>query len=125
MMKHYARLDDDDRVIELLELDDDDTLDQSLVECDPRALEGKLIDFSTGELIEGSALRKNYPGVGWKYNRDLDLFEMPCAFPSWTLNADTGVYQAPKPYPEDSTSYSWNEELGDWEPVDIWTADAG
>lgn len=117
MMKHYARLNDDDKVVEIVKLEDSD--DQSLIECDPRAAEGRLIDADTGEIIEGDALRKNYPNIGWQYNRELDLFEMPCAFASWQLNPDTGCYEAPVEYPEDSTTYSWDEEAGEWQPVSI------
>lgn len=117
MMKHYARLDDDDKVLEIVELEEND--DQSLIECDPRAVEGRLVDAATGEIIEGDALRKNYPNIGWQYNRELDLFEMPCAFDSWQLNPSSGCYEAPVEYPEDSTVYSWNEEVGEWQPVSI------
>jgi hypothetical protein len=32
------------------------------------------------------------------------------------LNEQTAKWEAPIAYPTDGLIYSWNEELGDWEP---------
>jgi len=63
-------------------------------------------------------IRKNYAGIGYRYDETLDAFIPPQPYPSWLLDEDTAQWKAPVPYPEDDTViYSWNEELGDWEAV--------
>ena len=62
-------------------------------------------------------IRKNYAGIGFRYDDDLDAFIPPQPFASWLLNEETAQWEAPIPYPEDDLIYSWNEELGDWEAV--------
>jgi hypothetical protein len=62
-------------------------------------------------------IRKNYAGIGFRYDDDLDAFIPPQPYPSWILNEDTAQWEAPIPYPEGDLMYSWNEELGDWEAI--------
>jgi|SRR6056300_1140070 len=62
----------------------------------------------------GVALRKNYAGVGYAYDRQRDAFIPPQPFPSWTLNDETCLWNAPVPYPEDGEIWYWNEDLQNW-----------
>jgi len=62
----------------------------------------------------GVALRKNYAGVGYAYDRQRDAFIPPQPFPSWTLNDETCFWEAPVPYPEDGELWYWNEDLQNW-----------
>lgn len=62
-------------------------------------------------------IRKNYAGIGFRYDEALDAFIPPQPFASWTLNEETAQWESPIPYPTDGLIYSWNEELGDWEAV--------
>jgi hypothetical protein len=62
----------------------------------------------------GVALRKNYAGVGYAYDRQKDAFIPPQPFPSWTLNDETCLWDAPVPYPEDGEIWYWNEDLQNW-----------
>jgi hypothetical protein len=62
----------------------------------------------------GVALRKNYAGVGYAYDRQRDAFIPPQPFPSWTLNDETCLWEAPIPYPEDGEIWYWNEDLQNW-----------
>jgi len=67
---------------------------------------------------QNKALRFNYAGIGFTYDPERDAFVPPKPFESWVLNESTCLWEAPLPYPDDGGSYSWNEELGDWEFVD-------
>ena len=58
---------------------------------------------------QSKALRKNYAGIGFEYNKELDAFISPKPYPSWVLNEDAGHYEAPIAYPNDGM-YDWNEE---------------
>jgi hypothetical protein len=64
-------------------------------------------------------IRKNYAGIGYTYDLALDAFIAPKPFDSWLLNEETAQWEAPIAYPTDGLIYSWNEELGDWEPTNF------
>jgi hypothetical protein len=63
------------------------------------------------------ALRKNFAGVGWIYDKDRDAFYEPQPFESWTLNEETCLWESPVAYPDDGELYSWNEETESWDAV--------
>jgi len=68
----------------------------------------------------GIPFRKNYAGIGFVYDENLDAFIVPSPYPSWILNEDSCIYEAPLPHPNDASSdkfYAWNEELLNWEVI--------
>ena len=85
------------------------------------------VDSSPGEWIQtsyntqggvhldgGIALRKNYAGVGFTYDSVRDAFIAPQPYPSWVLDEDTCIYEAPIAYPTDDLMYSWDEDTTSW-----------
>jgi hypothetical protein len=58
--------------------------------------------------------RKNYAGVGFTYDKTRDAFIPPQPYPSWTLNEDTCLWDAPTPHPDDGKVYSWDESTLSW-----------
>tara|TARA_R110000803_G_scaffold9019_1_gene28759 strand:+ start:171 stop:527 length:357 start_codon:yes stop_codon:yes gene_type:complete len=66
----------------------------------------------------GTALRKNYAGVGYTYDSTRDAFYSPEPYPSWTLNDTTCIWESPVAYPSDGKMYSWNEETIAWDLVE-------
>lgn len=85
------------------------------------------IDSSPGEWIQtsyntrggvhvngGTPLRKNYAGIGYSYDKERDAFIPPQPFPSWTLNEDTCLWEAPVPMPSDDKPYYWDETTQSW-----------
>lgn len=60
------------------------------------------------------ALRKNYAGIGFRYDPVLDAFIPPQIYPSWSLNEETCLWEAPVPYPQDGKEYEWSEDLKQW-----------
>ena len=61
------------------------------------------------------ALHKNYAGIGYTF--DGVGFAAPQPFASWTLNADSYLWQAPIAMPTDGKSYVWNEATLSWDEV--------
>jgi hypothetical protein len=61
--------------------------------------------------------RKNYAGLGWRYDSERDAFIPPTPYPSWKLNEDTCLWEAPIPYPDDGKKYIWNEHAQEWTPT--------
>jgi hypothetical protein len=63
---------------------------------------------------QSKALRKNFAGVGFTYDRNLDAFIPPKPFTSWTLDEETCLWIAPSSPPDDGNNYMWNEESQTW-----------
>jgi hypothetical protein len=63
---------------------------------------------------DGVALRKNYAGKGHIYDEDKDAFYCPQPYPSWTLDDDTCLWNAPVVCPDDGKTYKWDEENTQW-----------
>ena len=63
----------------------------------------------------GTPLRKNYAGIGFTYDTARDAFYAPQPYPSWTLDDDSCLWEAPTAMPDDGQSYTWNEETTSWD----------
>ena len=65
------------------------------------------------------SFRGHYPAIGAVYNSVANLFqEDPQPYPSWQIDASTGRYEAPTPYPELDTSRAaplWDEGTLSWD----------
>lgn len=73
--------------------------------------------FGGQHLLGGTALRKNYAGVGFTYDVIKDAFIPPQPFSSWTLNTTTFLWESPVAHPDDGNSYEWNEDNQTWDLV--------
>jgi hypothetical protein len=71
-------------------------------------------DSNTPSEDQTKALRKNYAGIGYAYDREKDAFIPPQTFPSWVLNEDTCLWEAPTPMPQDDKYYIWDEATTSW-----------
>jgi hypothetical protein len=65
-------------------------------------------------LLGGTPLRKNYAGIGFTYDANRDAFLPPRPFPSWTLDEETCLWNAPTPMPTDGKLYNWDEDSKSW-----------
>ena len=70
-----------------------------------------------GQPDGGVALRKNYAGIGYTYDRTKDAFIPPKPYNSWTLDEETCLWNAPVAMPDDGKMYRWNEEITNWEEL--------
>jgi hypothetical protein len=62
----------------------------------------------------GTPFRKNYAGIGFTYDVSFDAFTPPRPFPSWKLNYDTFLWDAPVAKPTDGKIYRWDENNIQW-----------
>ena len=62
-------------------------------------------------------IRKNFAGIGYKYDQTRDAFIAPKPFNSWILNETTCQWEAPVAYPDDGERYTWNETNQTWDLV--------
>ena len=108
-MSHFAKLDKNNLVTFVTVGRDED--------------DGKEAELSerTGDVYKQTSyngnIRKNYAGIGFKYDSKLDAFIPPKPYKSWLLDKELCQWAAPLPYPADGLMYSWSEELGDWEAI--------
>lgn len=88
------------------------------------------VDTSAGQWIQtsyntiggkhvngGTPLRKNFAGIGFTYDHELDAFIPPKPHASWILNEDTCLWDAPVAMPTDGKTYEWNEATTSWVEV--------
>lgn len=70
-----------------------------------------------GEPDGGVALRGNYAGIGYTYDRQNDVFYAPQPYASWTLDQATWFWEPPVLYPDDGQQYAWDEATVGWKLV--------
>lgn len=139
-MAHYAWLDSDNKVINVIVgLDEDALLDGEVVNWEEVYLEKAALfshevvsvkrtsyntyknvhlDPETGQAsdTQEKAFRGNYAAIGSNYDAENDMFLPNKPFDSWVLNLETASYDPPVPMPEDYelTSYYWDETNQQW-----------
>ena len=73
-----------------------------------------------GQPDGGVALRANYAGIGYTFdttvvqNGVIGVFYAPQPYPSWILDTQTYLWQAPVPYPSTGGPYFWDEATQSW-----------
>jgi hypothetical protein len=116
-MAHFARLDENNIVTEVIVISNDDLLDENGVEqealgvavCEQVAGAGPWIQTS----YNGN-FRKKYAAIGDTYQPDAEVFYSTISpYPSWSLDENYD-WKAPVPYPTDGQEYSWDEENLQW-----------
>ncbi len=117
-MAHFAKLDENNIVIEVLVVNNEVLIENEIES------EEKGIDFLNG--LFGSAtwiqtsyngnFRKQYAGIGYTYNETNDVFIIPQPYASWSLDENFD-WQSPTPYPTDGQPYDWNEETQSWDLI--------
>lgn len=114
-MAHYAFLDDNNIVTEVIVGRNEDEVVDGI--SDWETYYGNIRGQRCVRTSYNANIRKNYAGIGFRYDDDLDAFIPPQPFASWILNEETAQWEAPVPYPDGDLMYTWNEELGDWEAI--------
>jgi hypothetical protein len=111
-MAHYAFLDSNNIVTEVIVGIDETEL---IEDKDPETWYGEFRGQVCKRTSYNGNYRKNYAGIGYTYDADLDAFIAPKPFESWVLDEDTATWEAPVAKPEGK--YFWDEATVSWEPV--------
>jgi hypothetical protein len=122
-LAHYAFLDENNIVTEVIVGKDEgeEGIDWEEHYGNFRGQVCKRTSYNTsgGIHLNGSTpFRKNYAGIGYTYNADIDAFVPPKPFASWVLNNETAQWEAPVPIPEGGM-YSWDEDTGSWVEMQV------
>jgi hypothetical protein len=111
-MSHFAELDENNIVLRVLV--GDNNLPNEGYDWFVENLGGRWIQTSYNGTI-----RKNFAGIGYTYDEELDAFISPKPFESWNLNTQTAKWMSPTPYPQDGRIYEWDEENLNWKEVEV------
>lgn len=111
-MAHFAKLDVDNNVIDVVVVSND-VLGSPESEATGITFLTELTGHSSWKQCSYNlTIRKNFPGIGVHYyDPSNDMFVSHKAHESHTLNTSTGQWDAPLTYPSDGKRYSWNEEI--------------
>jgi hypothetical protein len=115
-MAHYAFLDKDNIVTEVIVGIDENELIEGL---DTETWYGDFRGQVCKRTSYNGNIRKNYAGIGFTYDFELDAFIPPKPYPSWLLDEETCQWQPPLEYPTDGLYYEWNEANQSWETMDF------
>ena len=72
---------------------------------------------NTESADQTKSLRKNFAGIGFTYDASKDAFIAPKPYPSWILNEDTCLWEAPVALPDTENRYNWNESTQAWDVI--------
>ena len=123
-MAHYAFLDENNVVTEVIVGRDENELGIDWEEwygnfrnqiCKRTSYNTSKGEHTTG----GIPYRKNYAGIGFIYDEQLDGFIPPKEHSAWILNEETCNWEPPFEGPDDDKNYRWNDNINDWEPYII------
>jgi hypothetical protein len=117
-MSHFAQLDSNNTVISVLVIEQD-VIDTGLFGDPTSFVQTSYNTYGGVHQLGGTPLRKNYAGIGFTYDSTRDAFIPPTPYPSWILNEDTCLWEAPTPMPTDDKSYTWDEETTSWLEISI------
>ena len=121
-MAHFAQLDENNVVTQVIVVDNKDTSDANGVEKESIGVAfcERLLGGTWKQTSYNANLRKNYAGIGYTFNAGIDAFVPPKPYNSWVLNEITAQWEAPVAMPEDAGTgeppkrYTWDEETTNW-----------
>lgn len=116
-MAYFANLDDENIVTQVIFVDNSNAPDEEtgIAYCNSVLL-GRWMQTSYNGKI-----RKNYAGIGYVYNEELDAFipPKPTDFPSFILDYEKCLWTTPIPRPDGDETWGWNEETQEWVILNI------
>ena len=115
-MAHFAEI-DENGIVKRVIVVEQEVIDRGIF-GDPKNWVQTSYNTKRGvHKLGGTPLRKNYAGIGFKYDKDLDAFIPPKRYESWVLNEEKGIYEAPVDSPKDGKVYQWDEDTKRWKEV--------
>ena len=110
-MAHYAFLNDDNIVTEVIVGIDETELIEGLP---PEEWYGRLRQQRCVRTSYNNNIRVRYAGIGYRYDSVRDAFIRPQPYLSWVFNETTLDWDPPIPYPTDGKVYAWDESIQNW-----------
>lgn len=116
-MSHFAQIDENNIVVRVVVCDD--SMPNEGLDMLNEAVGGRWIKTSYNtiggvHLLGGTPFRMNFAAIGGVYDEARDAFIPPKPYPSWVLNDETLLWEAPVPRPSDPDPFVWDEESVSW-----------
>lgn len=112
-MAHFAKIDQNNVVVDVIVVNNEDILDENGNESEQVGIEFLNNLLGEGNWVQTSYngnFRYNYAEVGGTYDPQADAFIPVKEFASWVLNTETYQWEPPFPYTGDTTkAYYWDE----------------
>jgi hypothetical protein len=113
-MAHYAFLDTNNTVTEVIVGNDGDEWEEFYSTETGQICKRTSYNSYGGKHNNGGIpFRKNYAGIGYKYDEIRDAFIPPQPYSSWLLNEDSCLWEAPIAQPQDAPNV-WDEAQQNW-----------
>ena len=113
-MAHFAQL-DGDTVMQVIVVANEELMENGAEsEAKGIAFCQSLFGGEWRQTSYNANFRKNYAGIGFTYDAQRDAFIPQKPYPSWILNENTCLWDAPTPMPTDDKRYSWDEATTSW-----------
>lgn len=106
LMVHFAQIDDDNIVVRVMMIDSVHLHRGQDFLANDLGLGGRWIRCS-----HSGKIRRHYPGTGYLYLPEPDIFIPPSPYPSWKLDAN---YEWQPPIPKPEGMYRWDELARSW-----------
>jgi hypothetical protein len=115
-MAHFVELDANNVVLRGIVVANADTAsaDGTEKEYIGQAFCERLLGGTWKQTSYNGNFRKNYAGIGYTYDSQRDAFIPPKPYPSWVLDEETCLWNAPVPMPTDDKFYAWDEATQTW-----------
>lgn len=117
-MAHFTKLDSNNIVTQVVVVNNDILLKaDGVTESEYKGKTFLNSLFGSATWVQTSYngnMRKQFAGVGFKYDSTNDVFIAPQPFDSWTLDSNFD-WQPPIAYPTDGNDYIWNEDDQQWD----------
>lgn len=122
-MAHFAQLDENNVVVQVIVVSNDDCQDLNGVESEEvgvafcKSLLGQ--DTIWKQTSYNKNFRRLYAGIGYTYLEQLDVFVGLKPYPSWLLDMSSGAWVAPVTKPVEPEGYVavWDEQDQQWNLV--------
>lgn len=115
-MAHFAKIDENNIVTQVVVVENKDTADASGVEKEHigAAHLEKILGGTWKQTSYNGNFRKNYAGIGYIFDEQRNAFIPPKPFNSWVLVEETCQWKAPVDMPNDGQMYTWDEDSTSW-----------
>lgn len=117
-MAHFAQLDENNNVINVIVVNNEVINDLSFPESEPIGVEFCQSLYGADTIWKQTSynanFRYNYAGIGYTYDSQRDAFIPFKSYESWILDESTCRWVPPVPYPDDGKEYVWNEDEKNW-----------
>ena len=117
-MGHFARLDENNIVTDIIVVDNELLLDEDGNEDESLGVEFCQTHFDSDDTFVQTSYNENirgkYAGLGDEYRSDIDKFVPPNPHTNWIWDETINDWKPPTDPPDDSGTWEWDDDFQVW-----------